>query len=100
MLLLEPAILALDLPLLRLKFAVRSLPLLAGCLQILLLCIKLIVLVLQVLNLSVERVNTLKQLGLLSLEHAGFAFLVLLSPHKRINLDQVLLILLLESFEL
>ena len=99
-LLLQSAKLALKLLDMGLVLTVLTLPLRAGLIQVQLLTIELIVLLLKIIDGSVQVGDLLVELGLLRFKRVGLALLVLLCPHQRVDLDQVLLVLLLQRLEL
>ena len=79
---------------------VLTLPLRAGLIQVLLLTVELIILLLKIIDGCVQVGDLLVELGLLRLKRVGLALLVLLCPHQRVDLNQVLLVLLLQRLEL
>ena len=79
---------------------VLTLPLRAGLIQVLLLTVELIILLLKIIDGCVQVGDLLVELGLLRLKRIGLALLVLLCPHQRVDLNQVLLVLLLQRLEL
>ena len=81
------------------ELTILTLPLLTNLNRVLLLAIKLLVFVLEVIDLGLELSDILVELGLLDLEGVRLVLFVILRPDKRVNLDQVLLIHLLESLE-
>ena len=66
----------------------------------LLLTFELIILLLKIIDGLVQVGDLLVELGLLRLKRVGLALLVLLCPHQRVDLNQVLLVLLLQRLEL
>jgi len=82
-----------------LELTILTLPLLSNLNRVLLLALKLLVFVLEVIDLGFKLSDILVELGLLDLEGVRLVLFVILRPDKRVNLDQVLLIHLLESLE-